>query len=930
MIYKGTFKDYDDQNVYRVTIATPDIIDPEEYPDNIIDPTENADFTSDNVMYFSPDPVHITCERSDLTQLIMISQAEIKLKVRQDMSNILFADTDREISVTVERVSNVESSSANGVLFYGYVDPLQFSQGFAYDIEEIEVNATDPLGALQNLKITDIDVQEGDILPVLTLITKIFDRIFIYDTDKYNGIKTFFPNNINPNAIKVNLTTFFGEDEDDRMTLEDTLNELLKYLGCTVSYEPKSGTIQLCSLYMGSSTSTVTYPWFDTKDDAMDDSATISVDEVYNQIKLSCDIEPNDDDINLLDSDFMYSDYNNYQKYMTELTALGAGVSPILGFKELVNSPDGEEATGYNDCYKIDNFCYVKRNDCWDFGTNSYIGYMGGAQKTDVTDAVAMTGDQSNVLRWLKNHPGKAAFVSFGRGNKINYRDNSLVNNISMTDYLMISIGGHWDHSTNGHITTLFNQIQQNAPICKYTGLRSLNLTPMDENIINYIVLSGKVILNPLQWKTGPLWSNDYERTLNTYSTTKQYINSMNEGFWAFLFGGLWARTVPHSDNEDGAYYTQKWWNCSNPSNPVYKLTPNEGLYGFLDNKANEKLRYTYSQYGDETDRVSKFPILACQLKVGDKWCVERLDQGEAGQGVFEWMTQEQFDASPLKTKGFEKPYFTIGIDPKPGDNLIGHSFDIQNNIQYTMNVDASGTAIPIKLTDKLNGVPEFSILGPINSMWNEIERIHPSFWRHTSWVDHRYWTLEFLDSILISDLKIEFKSNNAMQSTDKSNEDNDLVYVSDMNPEYIEPLEQDLKICTPLTMDECSGKGIKYQTSNSYVMTTSDEPFYGWNLGQDKVKPEHLYIDYYYKQYYKPARILEFNVNNGYAFGAKVSDNTYLGISSILSKYLITMSFPGIANTNKYYTMSMDWSLQERTNSMKCREQLEYSSPFA
>lgn len=932
--YVGTFKDYKNEEQYKVTIQTGSIVDTP--PQKILDPFDTPERITDDILYFSPDPVHITCDRTDLTQLIMITQCQIRLKVTQDMSEKLFADTNRSISVTVERIAPAQSAA---VLFYGFVDPLQFDQGFAYNVDEITLNCTDPLGALEQIMIDqNTGIYEGDSLQAMNFLYKIFEKVFERDPNKFTGIQTFMASTINPNMIKINAGIFYGEDKDDRMSLYDTLMEILKYLGCTVCYEPNGKKIHMFNLYNNGNQEDPTDEWFNPKEDAMDDSASISMDDVYNRITLTCEIEPALDEIKLIDDDTMYSDYTNYQKYMTELVSVGEGSSAYDGFQELLTvdetHPNGGEHTSYDGGYKLDHYCYVKRNSSWDFGNNSYITAF---EQEQGNGTKIMVGDQSDVLRWLKQNPGKAAFVSFGSGNKINYKDNAPINNISLTDYLVISICGHNDHGQNGHINTLFSQIQAAAPICKYTGLQSLNLTPSDPAIINYIIISGKMILNPLQRKTGTNWGEDvnwpggdlpsnlYNASTNTYQNAAAAV-----GEWMTLIPYLWHRTVNHPDNSDGAYYTQKWWNCSDPRNPVYTVSNNTGIFGFLDNKENEMLKYEYTSYSnDATDIISKLPILACQLKVGDKYCVERLDLGEEGQGVFEWMTQEQWNSSSLKTKGFDRPYFTIGIDPKNGDKIVGHSFSIQNNISYKMNVDGSGTAIPIKTTDRLNGIPEFTILGPLNQEWNEIERIHPSFWRHTSWEDHKFWTLELLDSILISDLKIELKSNNALVNTKMTTADNDLMYASEMNPSYQDILDCDLKICTPLTFEECQIKGIKYQQSNSYVLTTEDEPFYGWNDGEDKLKPEVLFIDYYYQQYNSPARKLNFCVDNGWAFGGETLTGHFLGFGTILSQYTIKMQFPGITGTHNYFCMSMDWSLKRKENSMSVREMLPYTNPF-
>lgn len=977
MIFQGTFNDYNNSYKYKVTIATP--VGNTTIP--IIDPTE-APPSGDDRIYFSPDPVHLTCERSDLTQLIVITQCQIKLKVNNDLSHILFADTDRDISVLIEReIITHHTDFVNGQIvheyttsyrkiFFGYVDPLQFNQPFAHNVDEIVINATDPLGSLERLNITQIEAERSDTIPMINMITKIMDAIFPLNSadssgwKPFSGIRTYFNTNIKPNLVKINNSVFWGngENEDDWMNLYDVLYEILKYLGCTIYYEPEGGTVNLYNLYQGTAETPKRQNWFDAKEDAMNDSSSLSKDDAYNKVSLTCEIEPKDDDIKLLDDEFMFSDYSNYQKYMTELVSAGNGDSAFNGFKDLMT----KEETEYDGGYFLDHYCYVKRNSAWSFGNDSYITAMNGTEnKEATTEQQRMKGDQSDVLRWLKTHTGKAAFVSFGKGNKINIKDNSPVNNIPLTDYLVISVNGHNDHGENGHIRIIEEDLKRNNPICKYTGLESLNLIPTDKNITNYIIISGKVILNPLQRKTGPNWEADpnfpedwhdgpggmemlYNNSTNTFNDVVSVLND-NKNISLGVMPMLWHHTVPHPDNGDGAYYQQKWWKCSDPREPVYTFDNTVGTYGYLDNKENEMLAYTYSTFKDDdtinqVDKVSKLPLLACQLKVGDYYCVERLDLGEKGAGVFEWMTYDDF-MFYCSSVGFNIPYFTIGIDPKVDDKIVGHSYSIQNNIKYTMNIDASGTAIPIKITDKLNGVPEFSIIGILNQQWDEVERVHPTMFRHTSYNHHKFWTLELLDSILISDLKIEFKSDNALYNQDMTTADNDLVYVSAENPTYSDTLECDLKICTPLTLEQCQEKGIKYQISNSYVMTETDEPFYGWRVGNSLVRniPEHMFIDYFYTQYSKPATKIDMCIDNGDIFGSpNQNDTSFVSFSSIVAQYLINLEYPGIYDytlpyvdnmpqkkVGNYFCMSMNWSIKYRENSMTVREMFDYANPF-
>lgn len=973
MKIEGTFKSVPRKNLNSVYTSETFNVKISNGHDNIdantiVDPTEDGyDATEHDVILFGKDPVHITCERQDLTQLIMIAQAQIKLVVNEDMSDRLYAYTDRSLKVTISRVAdgiNEQAYHNCNDVFYGYVDPINFDQGISHYFEEITITATDPLGALEQLTMDDLDgVTEGDTINVLDFILKICQRVFRDDNEdefepNFIGLSTVFPSSINPNSIKVNTSPFFGDDPDSRLTLYEALNELLKYIGATLCYDPAGKVVRVHSLYSEDAQG-ISNSWFNPDKDMLDAKSSMSMDDVYSKITLTCDIEPVDDTIELIDNDNMYSDYKNYQKYMTELVSPGEGLSAYNGFVDLLTSPDGEEhSDDYTDAYKLDHFCYVKRNDAWKFGTYSYINYMGGTEDENATAEqrkMDTTRDQSQVLTWLKENSVKAAFVSFGKGEKINVKDNSPVNNISMTDYLVISINGHNDHRESGHSDVMFNYIQDHSPICSYVGLKSLNLTPTDESITNYILISGKILLNPLQKKTGPNWSNDvggmddyhhdedndwanmYTASTNKFSETKNHAWDQN----SIIGRGYWMRAVPH-DN-DRSYYQQKWWNLMqgyDPTDPKYIQVDTIGIHGDLGNQKNEMLEYSYTAIGNETDTISKLPILACQLKVGDKWCVERLDKGMEGQGVFEWMTDAEWQASPLKTKGFDMPYFTIGINPTVDQKIVGKSYDIQPNVWYSMNISGKGTAIAIKIDDKLNGIPEFKILGPILQEWNEIERIHPTFWRHTSWNNHKYWTLELLDSILISDFKIEFLSDNAKINEDASQSDNDLVYESDSSQlldKYVEKLECDLKICTPLTMQECTDLGIKYKISNSYVMTFEDEPFKGWKKSSAYIKPEQLFIDYYYKQYNAPARIINADFVGSFVIGSYYSNpnsiSKYVSLSDLTSNYLVTLSFPGVdtnaAMGDPYYCMSIDWKLKNKETKCKFRERLAYTSPL-
>lgn len=860
MIFTGTFKTFDNSNEYSVTIGntgtTTVITDPSD--DSVYSPA------TDMVVMFDPDPVTITCDRGDLQKRIIISQATINLVSNENLTNYLFADTNRSIPV------NVVNTDTNDLCFFGYVDPLQFSQGYAYNWESIQVTATDPLGALESLTVGDLTgVTATSTLTSWTLITDILSAAGISTINR--GI-----NNTVYNALtgtKVKMSIFFGESQDDWMTLYDTLSEICKYFSLYVSYY--DGGAYIMSTINFNSTQ---FAIANFKSAAADSSTNISVDTAYSQATLTCEIEPVEDIVISFDNDdYLYSEYSNYEKYMTEYISAGEGERAYSGFKDLVNTG----VTAYDAGYYIDNFVWVRKNHAWDFGTQGYDKQSFQSQLT--------------YLTWLKHNSGKGALLSFGRGKKLNLQDNSPITNISLTDYLVIPINGTYDDTTAG-MTTMENMISAANPVCTYKGLNSAILSPPDANVTNYIIISGQIMLNPLQPMTGPQWGSESQKLNNTLIQCHEILNSS----WP-TSERLKYKTVPHPDNDDGAYYQQNW------------ITGTNGLHGYLDNSKNQRFEYKYSKEGGAIDTISKVPILACSLKVGTKYCVERLDLGQQGVGLFQWKT-----AAECESLGIE-PYFTIGIDPKTGDKIIGVSHNIQNNINYTQNVESTGTAIPIRASDRLSGEIEFKILGPYNTVWDEVTDamyFAHHFFNTPTIVGEPHSVLQYIQSIMVSNFKIETKSDNGLISENMTNADNDLVYSSDMHPEYTEKLEEDVKICTPLTLEECTQWGIKYQISNSYVYKTNDDPFYGFQSGANTIKPEDCVVDYFYNEYCTPAKMISTSLKTS-TFGTDGINGSQL--TNVMMKDYITGVYKD--DNSAYRIMSYDTSLKQKASSMTFRQ---------
>lgn len=916
MIYSGTFKtikteQYNTGNshnyytkTYNVTIGNTGVT--QQIKDSLDD---NIYAANSEVVMFDPNPVIITVDRQDLQKRVIISQAAVNLVSNFNMGNNLFANNNRDIPVEITCDGNT--------VFFGYVDPLQFNQGYAQRWEKVQINVTDPLGALTETYIGQLQdseqnyVQKDSIYTAFDLIDMIFNHIGVevsyIDSLSYTSVHQRVIDALR--NTNVHLWNFFGDGDDDWLTLEETLNELFKYYNLyAIYYDRKvhiTGTINrnLTEIVLGSFAKA-----------AADSSTALSTDQVYSQAMVKCEIEPLEDLIvSLDDKDNLVSPtgYERSVHYMTEYIAEGEGKTAYNAFKDMISG----NGTNWEYAYTIPNYVQVLKNDAWEFkrtnnGTEDYLGIY--TTDEEGNENLSLRG-QLNTLTWLKNNSGAGALLGFGRGNKVNLRDNSVQGNPQITPYFVISVNGNYNNTTAG-ADAMGVMVNAAQPVCTYKGLSSAILSPADKTVTNYIVISGKILLNPLQKLTGPNWRTD---TLKLQNTIADCLRCYEGAYWGFTNSGglqlytIWHHTVPNPNNDDGAYYQQEW-----------ESTP--GIHGYLDNTKNQDLEFKYSTNGDEIDNISKLPIIACQLIVGDppkegepdnrKYCVERLDLGEQGWGKFEWRTLAEISSLRLQ------PYFTLGTNPKIGDYLIGQSCEISRNVS-----GINGTAIPIKYEDHLAGKIEFSILGPYNSIWRHVDKsTHHRwiFWTHTDVSSEDIPILQYTSSIMISNFKIETQSDNANLSEYALKADNDLVYYSNYNKAYIEKLEETLKICTPLTMEECLEFGIKNQMSNSYIYTAGEdengepEPFLGFIESENNyIKPEECLVDYYYNEYNMPAKMITTKLK-----ADAISDNCVYGqkISSIMVDNCISgLTLAGI----KFRIMSYEADLKNQTVDYTFRE---------
>lgn len=343
-------------------------------------------------------------------------------------------------------------------------------------------------------------------------------------------------------------------------------------------------------------------------------------------------------------------------------------------------------------------------------------------------------------------------------------------------------------------------------------------------------------------------------------SVTKRWWES-GEGSIRLLFGlASLPREDYDSDQEDEAldgkrYYVRCYWHCATPTStptPIdYGVT--EGLFPVEDDEKFASLEYAYSKGGghdgQSVDTIRQLPLLQCMLIVGNKCLVQKMDPElwDDPMDCYEWrtyMTREQCANDDV----YFQQSFTLGIDIKIGDKIIGPEYDIANNISYTLGIDAKGTGIPVRKSDNVSGPVTFRILGPYNALWKNIVRYAPTFYRHTAWATGWIAILNRVSAIWMKDFSVQIKTGKVDDL-----EDGDLVYTSDTDESFINKKDDlSFKFATALSNDERKLLGVPdVVCRNTPVVSATNKPLMAISdtLRGVSGKPEQLYIDWHWNK---------------------------------------------------------------------------------
>lgn len=858
-------------------------------------------------LFFTDDPVTIEQENDDTFNTIITKSASINLLTNQYIGGELFADNARSVKVVIEKNSVTQ--------FMGYVEPNSFNQPYTSPLDEFTINCVDCLATLSyyNYSYTKLSNYKDKKASASTVT---FKQLITDALEPFKELATLQTIMVNPNIyvmdikgttanrkamlyddLSVSELNFYGDDFDDIWTYEDVINEVLQYTNMHVIQSNgdfyifdwdglKNQITGWFNLSNGSTYRTTSKTINLTSDMHSDSDTNITVSDVYTQVQVKCDLKDQEDIIESpLSSDSLVSPWRSKNIFMTEYISEGEGNRAYNAFKNMVlgNSTDYEQAK------KIDWYLQVVDNPSWKINT------FNGSTIQETLPSTCPSGvswkNQYLVPKYLKENPLSPCIFRMGSIEQ-NYggtKDNSPKSKLDMSNYLYISVNGN-ETDTEANVKPSSSDIQKHSKMLEYVGNQGGGMfSPTDDATTNYLVFSGKMLLQPIQKETDT-FQNCYDNLL---------ANKMNN-----VFPYYWHKTVPSDNNGDGRYYIRKWYKQYEDGDGDSQYLKNElSLHPWTKDKASHLCKYNYTAAWDGTDKYKKLPILECELIIGNKRLIEK-DIDIYGNSTFEWVTiGNEPTVNDEDGQSYKLTTFSLGVDPKIGDYIIGDEFSLQNTVTFKMNIDTEGTAIPIKKDDALSGAVIFRILGPINLTWNDITRRHPSFWRHTKYYSNTKFILSHLENIIIKDFECKIYTDNG--GNDQLNEDNDLIYLSTENEQFINKKDDiEFKFITQLSSEECLSKGIKNTVNlNSIINNNTNLPLtvlYN-GLTADSAKPEEHFINSVYKEYSRPKIMMESTLKND------VCNWLYIYNSKVLRK--------------KFYTIKINQNLKDNTATITLRE---------
>ena len=766
----------------------------------------------------------------------------------------------------------VEVSVNGACVFSGWLEPRTLTQPFNDVYDDLSLQCVDSLSAMQYSNYKNVNdtttytaaAEKAEMRTFKDLLTEALSKgtdgggyNVWWDASRATEATGTTDGNVFDD-LRVSDMAFLGESADDTVTYLDVAEAVLKYLDLHIvqygrdfyifSWDTmRAGTTSWSLLFSSGEgvSQSAQLPGCTGVSTALfasnveDTGTQIDVQEIFNQLCLT--VSPKGSDTVLrspLDSAGKIPAMGARQYYCTEYAADGEGVKAARAFFSLVKN---HTDNGYDSQVWKDYLVRVMRNVYWKIGSGSGVGT---AVKDWATDKSYIYPE--DVTDKLRNSLGALLLQVGNVDHKPGTGDTSKQSSIGMTDELVISVNGN-ANDTSPYPTDA--DILQAMPLMSYVGGdATASYSPdvaddTDGSYHNYLVIDGTIALAPLMPTAFEVEKvrgyNDGDTFFNRYGS-----DVIGSGVMTKALASVSASRV----NKDGRYLAFEWW----------KLGKQTGTRkGWIPYTEDGPQQYEYKTASGK-DEVDKVDILWCMLRIGDKVLVE--DKTKNGSvDAFSWKTYKELSEC-ADTDEYLEQTFTIGINPKIGDKLVGQDFDIGTNYDYTTNIDAEkGMAIPLPYDAKLHGSMTFQVLGIDNPVWADFHVTrHKTMFRHTKYDTANIPLMAHVSSIIIKNFSVK------IYSDVENGGEEDIVYMSRTSHKFYNKKDDlDMKIHSGFTSEEIAKYGlsgkIMYTTvcgKDGLAITSITNKISGVSS-----KPEKLYVDAYYNELSQPRVVLTQNM---------------------------------------------------------------------
>lgn len=882
MILKGTFYNVN-QEAITVTIT-------------------NSSVTHDDIkigcagegcdVMFSEDPIEIDENYDSTFDNLYQKEGSLELVTSINLAPYLFAANHNSVTITITKAGNL--------IFSGFIEPNVYSQGYANNLENLTVTFTDFISTLQYRKLS----QKYDNWTVAKQQSKTHPFRWYFEQLGFFDVGTVYIDRSATTTTALNVlghtgissALFLGDEEDDEMDGDEIIEEICKYYNLHLiqigadfyifnwQTIKDGGTIKWTADDIWEELNDDTYNYLTTSEylvttsDYASDDTQMSIDEVYNQIKVKCDIEDIETLIESpLDEDSMYSYYPQYVRFCDEFWSnddnyFNRLVGMYYAASNCLNYPDSTSKYSFiSNAHATHWLMKPMLNTNWSFKVSS-LDWL----KMEVQDIYPITNGKYSKQWYVGQYMSEANGVKntrrlvaspFRIGKADSTTDSKSDTKIEYSDYLYMSINGNGSNDDTAHRPN-DDDLEKWSNMCEYTGTKQgINLSPVSDETTNYIVFSGSFIYQPLAYEVGP----------NANTVNSSYYCQFRDGMMIgdqITTSGLNRQTFGDMDfkssscientgssGDKSCMIMRAFWSPDQPSDIAmdetlsYKYTSylsyTHGLIPPNEDVMSKKFKYNYNAEGTNTDKIKYLPIICCEMTVGNKRLVQTNIDDSRSSNNYKWVTDTAANRVQYGS------YFTLGCNPEIGDYIIGQKYDFNNTVGWGSGVDAKGTAIPVTAADNLHGDINFKIVGPYNLVWDDVTRRHKTWFRSTKYSSNSSYILPYVQNIIIQDFECKVYTDQG----DKNN-DSDLIYMSDENHDYIKVNDDtEMKLNTVLTKTEADELGVENTINLSSVINTdsgSSATGIFFMEGKDIAKPEQWFVDSYYEEYHLPRLVID------------------------------------------------------------------------